>query len=30
VVGRRRRVLAEMYDPVRLRRRKLREYYGRG
>lgn len=30
VVGRRRKALAEVHDPVKVRRRKLREYYAGG
>ena len=30
VIGRRRRAMAEVHDPVRVRRRKLREYYSVG
>jgi hypothetical protein len=30
VVGRRRRALGELHDPVRVRRRKLNVYYARG
>ena len=30
IIGRRRRAMAEVHDPVRVRRRKLREYYAVG
>lgn len=30
IIGRRRRAMAEVHDPVRVRRRKLREYYSVG